>query len=545
MGSTALTVGALLLVLLLPGTGLGQLEPPTDAIRAIVASARLEGLWQPDLGRERDLLQRLYEPAAYTPLWLDGGRPSARGKEAITALQTTATKGLDPRDYEADLLAAEANRLAGVRKVSPPDLARFDVALSVALVRLISDLHIGRVDPQALHFDYDRESEQSDLAALVAGALTGGRIQDAVATAEPNFLENRLLEQQLARYRQLAADPAIAPGLLAATIRPGNRLAAAPRLARWLVALGDLPTDAVVATDYDGALVEAVQRFQLRHGLAPDGVIGAATAAALAVPASTRVRQIELALERLRWLPALARDRTLIVNVPGFELLAFDEIGAGRPPALAMSVVVGRALRTETPFFTGTMTHVVFAPYWNVPESILRKEILPKLRAHPGYLASEEMEIVSAGGVLAPTAAAIARLTRGDAELRQRPGPKNALGRVKFLFPNPYHVYMHDTPARELFARSRRDFSHGCIRLADAPALARWVLGGEGWEGVRIDKMLDLEHQTFVPLRQPITVVVAYATAVARPDDTISFYDDIYEHDAALELALIDRAYRR
>jgi murein L,D-transpeptidase YcbB/YkuD len=281
-----------------------------------------------------------------------------------------------------------------------------------------------------------------------------------------------------------------------------------------------------------------VQRFQERHGLLADGIIGTSTAQALAVPATRRARQIEIALERLRWLPTFARERALIVNVPAFQVWGFDEVGSGQAPAIQMSVVVGRALRTETPFFTGTMETVVFAPYWNVPPSILQKEIVPKLRENPGYLATQNMEIVGEGSVLAPSSAATARLINGGASVRQRPGPRNSLGRVKFLFPNPYDVYMHDTPLLRLFQRTRRDFSHGCIRLADAGALARWVLAGEGWDADRVDAMLAARRQVSVPLRRGIPVVIGYTTAVARLDGTISFYEDVYGHDAELDRAL-------
>lgn len=352
--------------------------------------------------------------------------------------------------------------------------------------------------------------------------------------------QSRLLEQQLTHYRQLATDVAAAPAQIVPTIHPGDALDAAPRLARWLIALGDLAAGVPVPTAYTGELVEAVQRFQARHGLVQDGVIGVATATALAVPAAARVRQIELTLARLRQLPPLESGRAVLVNVPAFELEAFDEVEAGPPPVLRMSVVVGHAFRTETPFFTAAMRTVVFAPYWHVPRSITRKEMLPKLRGDPEYLAAQDMEIVADGSVLAPTTDAIARLAEGRAELRQRPGPLNALGHVKFLFPNAYHVYMHDTPARGLFRRTRRDFSHGCIRLADAPALARWVLGGEGWDAGRVDGMLEVAGQTSVPLRHPIPVVIGYATAVARADGTISFYEDVYGRDAALERTSTD-----
>ncbi len=513
-----------------------------DAIRTVVATGRVDGLARADLGAERSLVERLYAPDD-APLWLTAdARPTARVTEAIAALRGADGRGLDAADYDTTWLGDEAIRLAAARTTTDAASARFDVALSTALVRLLSDLHLGRVDPATLEVDYDRRAKRDELAALVGELRYGTPLGSLADAAEPPFLETRLLERQLARYRALAADRDLEAVVVDTKTRPGQRVPDTGPLARWLRGLGDLPADAGVSDDrYDGALVDAVQRFQLRHGLAPDGVIGPATAGALAVPAAARARQIALALERLRWLPVLARDRTVIVNVPGFEALAFDALGAGRPPALRMSVVVGQAFRNETPFFARPMTRVVFAPYWNVPRNILRKELLPKIRAHPGYLASEQLEIVSDGHPLAPTPDAIARLARGTAELRQRPGPKNALGHVKFLFPNPYDVYMHDTPARELFGRTRRDFSHGCIRLADAPAMAHWVLGGDD---ARIDELLASEQQTIVPLRHPIAVVIAYATAVANLDGTMAFYDDVYGHDAELEQALAERVYR-
>jgi murein L,D-transpeptidase YcbB/YkuD len=359
-----------------------------------------------------------------------------------------------------------------------------------------------------------------------------------VRLAEPNYAQNELLKEQLARYRELAADEALAPVVMRPTLKPGAASADLPALARWLAALGDLPADASVPELYEGVLFDAVLRFQIRHGLAPDGVIGPATAQALAVPAAARVRQIELALERLRWIPPLAGGRAIFVNVPAFELIAYDEITSGAPPALQMAVVVGRAARTETPVFAGAMKTVVFAPYWNVPRSIARGEVVPKQHKNPGYLVSQGMEVVSDGRVLGTGPDAVAALAAGTAQVRQRPGAKNALGRVKFLFPNSNNVYLHDTPSRGLFQRARRDFSHGCIRVSEPAALAEWVLGEQGWDADRVEQALALTQETPIPIETPIPVVIYYATAVAGRDGTISFYADIYGHDAALERAL-------
>ncbi len=533
-----LVVGALLMLASLSARA-AETAAIAEALRSTVDAARLDGLRWPRFPDYQDILRGLYEPRHFQPLWLEGTRPNASAQDAIAVLQQADAKGLDARDYDAALLDQQARELAARGDPAPAALARFDVALSVAVLRHISDLHIGRVNPKNLDFGYDIDPKKYDLATLVQEAVVHGRIREVVKEAEPDFAQNQLLEEQLARYRQLAFDTTVAPIALSPKIAPGDPLAVAPQLANWLAALGDLPAGTLVSVAvYDNALVDAVKRFQARHGLEADGVIGAATAKALAVPAAARVRQIELALERLRWIPALERGRVVFVNVPGFELFAFDGIEPASASSVRMGVVVGRALHTETPIFTGVMRTVVFAPYWNVPRSITKNEILPKLHKNPGYLAAQEMEIVSGGVALEATSDAIAQLAQGTAKLRQRPGKKNALGRVKFLFPNSNNVYLHDTPGQAVFQRARRDFSHGCIRLASPAALARWVLEPEGWDAARVESALEAKAEMRVALQQPIPVVISYSTAVARPDGTISFYEDIYRHDVALERAL-------
>jgi murein L,D-transpeptidase YcbB/YkuD len=512
-------------------------DPTPATIQAIVAASKLDGLRWPRFPDYQYILKRLYEPRGYAALWLDGSRPTKQAREAIDALRDAGTKGLDPRDYDAELLDSQWRTLSA-GQASSDELARFDVALSVGLVRNISDLHIGKVNPKNLAFGFDIDPKKYDLAALVAGAIRDDRLPEVVAQAEPHYTQNRLLKEQLARYKQLANDPSVGPVQLTPPVRPGAALALAPELARWLVALGDLATvPDPPPTAYQGALVEGVKHFQARHGLGPDGVIAAATAQALSVPAAQRVRSIELALERLRWVPPLESGRVVFVNIPAFELWAFDDVTT-QAPALQMRVVVGRAMRTQTPVFTGAMKTVVFAPYWNVPTSITRREIVPKLRSNPGYLAAQDMEIVSDGTPLPPSPSNIAKLSSGGAQLRQRPGPKNALGRVKFLFPNSNNVYLHDTPAQSVFDKTRRDFSHGCIRLSQPAALAGWVLRDEGWDAARVDQEMARTTEKAVPLRQPIPVVIFYTTVIARRDGTIAFFEDVYGHDKALERAL-------
>lgn len=523
-------IGGIAAALLFAGPARADEAATVARIEALVTEARIDELRWPHFPDYREILAALYAPRAYAPLWLAGGRPVAPAADAVRALLGADALGLAAADYDAARLEGTRRGLASGAMATPESLARFDVALSVGFLRFVSDLHIGRVNPKQLSFGFDVGPKKFDLAARVADAVAGDRIDALVAEAPPALAQHRMLVEHLARYRSLAADPGVGPLAVSGTIRPGDPCAGAADLARWLGALGDLAAvPDPLPPVYEGVLVEAVQRFQARHGLEPDGVIGRATAGALAVPAEQRVRQIELALERLRWVPSLGAGRFVVVNIPAFELFAFEHAGEPGAPALSMRVVVGKAA-TRTPVFAGAIDSVVFAPYWNVPTSILRSETLPRVRRDPGYLARQDMEIVGGG---------LAELEAGSARVRQRPGPKNALGRVKFLFPNSHSVYLHDTPSRGLFARSRRDFSHGCIRVEKPVELAEWVLQGRAdWPPARMREAMAGRRETPVRVEPPVPVVIFYATAMARPDGTISFVPDLYGYDEKLERAL-------
>ena len=509
-------------------------------IAARVREAEHPWLLRPSFPSLRDELEGLYASRGYAPLWLDGARPTAGVEDAIAVLADAGEKGLDPQDYDVRLLDARRRALAAGAATSPEQLALFDVALSVGLLRLISDLHIGRANPRSADFVLDVEARKVELPALVADAVREGRVREVVSEVEPDFHDYRRLLDALAAYRALASDPGVAPAALEPTLRPGDAFASADALARWLAALGDLPRDASPTPNrYAGALVAAVERFQRRHRLEPNGVIDAATARALAMPPAARVRQIELALERFRWIPEVGEQRFVFVNVPAFELHAFDAMDPPEGPALSMRVVAGRAGRTPTPVLAAALKNVAFSPYWNVPRSIVRNEMLPKLERDPGYLASQQMEIVAGDRVLPDSRESVALLAAGEARLRQRPGPKNALGRVKFLFPNAHDVYLHDTPSQTLFRASRRDFSHGCVRVEQPEALAAWVLRDQPeWTPERMAEALAGPSETRVSVRSPILVLLFYTTVHVRRDGSISFYEDLYGHDAALERAL-------
>jgi murein L,D-transpeptidase YcbB/YkuD len=373
-------------------------------------------------------------------------------------------------------------------------------------------------------------------AALAAGAVpaTGNGEPEAATVAQsPQAMPHyRLLERELPRYRSLALLPGLTelPPLPRRSLKPGERWEGVPALRRLLVTLGDMGT-AGSGDELDDGLVQALQRFQSRHGLDADGVLGPATWRALTTPMSRRVRQIERTLERWRELPPNPHRRAIFINIPRFRLYAMTDFGAGEQEMLTIDVVVGKAVKNlRTPVFTADMTHVIFRPYWDVPASIARNEIVPAARRNASYLARNNYELLDRSGrIVAASDEALDRLARGELRVRQRPGPDNALGAVKFMLPNNHNVYLHDTPARTLFARSRRDFSHGCIRVSDPAALAAFVLQDfPEWTPERIQAAMDGDAPLRVDLKEPIRVYIAYGTAIAREDGTMLFLDDIY-----------------
>jgi murein L,D-transpeptidase YcbB/YkuD len=524
-----------------PQGRVGTSETPWTRALAEARAAAVQRLPAPEA---RDL-DAFYAARAGQPAWLDPDRrPSEAARQAIALLGDSAADGLDPDDYDAGRLAAELAALGESAPRAADAAAPFETALTSAMLRFYRHLHLGRVDPRRLGLQIVAPEDGHDFAVSLGEALGTGRLAEKAAELSPPLAQYRLLRATLARYRALAATTRDSLVLAARTIRPGDESAELAGLQRFLALVGDLPDGPPAPGVYAEPLADAVRRFQARHGLTVDGVIGPATRAALSVPLAWRVRQLELALERLRWLPDLSQGRLIAVNIPMFRLWAWDRVPSAGTPALSMAVIVGRALGTRTPVFADRLEHVIFRPYWNVPRSILVNEILPALRRDPDYLSKENYEIVAGpmdtSPVLPPAPEHVAALARGAARLRQRPGASNALGLIKFMFPNQNDVYMHDTPAPYLFARSRRDFSHGCIRVEDPQALAAWVLDRNGgWGAEDVVAAMHGASNRRVDLADPIQVVIFYTTAVVWPEDgRVYFAEDIYRQDAGLDRAL-------
>jgi murein L,D-transpeptidase YcbB/YkuD len=404
--------------------------------------------------------------------WITQGAPTPVALAVIHELEDADTRGLDPARYHGSELEARAIRLARSANAPAPadSLAAFNTDLSRSVATFASDLHIGRVNPRQVKFEFVVDGKQSDLTDVVTRIAASRNPSAMFDSLEPPYAHYRALKRALQVYRARTDDPK-----------------------------------------------------QQQH-----------------------IRQIELTMERWRWLPSVLGNRFIVVNVPAFQLYGFDLTNGNTDPRLVMPVVVGKAARTPTPIFSGRMQYVVFRPYWNIPPGILRNETLPKLRRNPSYLTSNRLEIVDAGAPDAPaktfpvTSATLTRLASGALRIRERPGPKNSLGAVKFIFPNEYNVYLHDTPAQSLFNKDRRDFSHGCIRVGDPLALAKFVLADQPkWttDSIKVAMTTGPESRR-VPLTTPLNVYILYGTVLAQPNGTVTFYDDVYHLDAALERAL-------
>ncbi len=463
-----------------PAPTAGIQDPASRAVEGIVRSAHHPNLKWPDFPFYQDELQRFYQPAGYQLAWINGTKARKQSLDTVAVLKDAGARGLPPEDYDVDFLEKAIQGLSPAS--TPADLAHLDTALTLLLMRHISDIHIGRINPKNLGYGYDIEPRKYDLASLVRKGITEDRITQTVHEAEPQFIQYTRLKEALAQFR--AAGSAGTPP----------------------------------------AAVDIPPRKE-------------------PVPVAVRIRKLELALERMRWLPDARDRRAIVVNIPGFRLFGFEDRTAGSAVTANMNVVVGKALRTETPAFAGDMRFIIFRPYWYPPYSIIKKEIVPGWRKNPNYVAKHNMEIVAGMNDAAPplpvTADNMQKVLSGSLRIRQKPGPKNSLGLAKFMFPNSHSVYLHGTPAQALFARSRRDFSHGCVRVEDPAALALWVLKDQPeWTPEKIKEAMNGSRPVRVDLEKPVAVLLYYTTAVARPDGTVAFYDDIYKLDDKLDIAL-------
>lgn len=468
------------------------------------------GLSQPDL------LKYFYHQRGYERAWSTGGQPTPSAVVLAQVLRQAEREGLEAKGTHRATIERLLEQ-ARTGALSPSTQIALDLQLTDAFLHYGTILLQGRIDPRTLHGGWELPHRHADLVALLDTALRANTIETALARLEPPYPAYVRLKQALAAYHRLADEggwKALPPGV---PLRLGDVSDDVPALRGRLRITGDYDTrDPDTLDHFEVALDRAVRVFQRRHGLTADGIVGDKTRAALNVPVEARIRQIVLNMERLRWLPEELGTRYLLVNIAGYSLYVVE----GGAPVLTMRVIVGTP-RMRTPVFSTQLTEVVLAPYWNVPASIVRNEILPRMRRDPGYLMRNHMKLLPGG------------------QIRQDPGPTNSLGRIKFTITNRYGVGLHDTPTRSLFAESTCAFSHGCIRAEHPLDLAEYVLHSDStWTRERIVATIERWQETRIPVSEPLPVYVLYGTAWVDEQGTVQFRPDIYGHDARLDRVL-------
>jgi len=529
-------------LVLLAGCGRGERDATRQAAAELqrLLSGRAPGfvMAHHDGARIWKTLRTFYGDRRYQPAWIDGTRPTRQLDALLRALDAADRHGLDPQIYDIGPLsqarAQVRRRLLGPAGFQPELVGPVDLRLSAAWLEFASDLSNGvtarpHADPM-----WRIRPRSVDLLPALRRALAEDRVEEALGELAPPHDEYRWLAAAHASYRErerAGGWPALPAGL---TLRPNQRSRHLAALARRLADGGDIDagTAANPPATYDVRLQQAVRRFARRHALPDSPVLTRQVVAAMNVPIAGRLRQIELNMERWRWFPRDLGDPHIRVNVPEFQL----EIRERQRVVAAMDVIVG-ARETPTPIFSDTMTTVVFAPFWNVPTSIAVDETLPAIASDPEYLARNNLEVIATSGeVVDPETidwTAIQEVGDFPYRFRQRPGTANSLGLVKFLFPNDFDVYLHDTPARTLFAKPFRALSHGCVRVEDPVALAEYLLREEGrWHGARIREAMNGGEEQHVRLPRPIKVHLMYWTARADASGTVRFFPDLYGHDA-------------
>lgn len=490
------------------------------------------------------LTRTFYERREHKFAWIDEKHPTGHMDALIRALKAADREGLDPELYSLSALEARREEAAKgfLRKkgFDASEAGPLEVFLTYLYMKYASDVADGISDLAHGDRTWRIESEPFEPLDYLERALSENRVAESLTELAPETSQYTRLRDALAEYRKTAAEggwPALPRKFRA---KRGETSDQVRQLARRLAASGDftsrVPESGGMA--YDEAIAEAVKRFQRRHGLQEDGNVGPAVVAALNVPIEHRVDQIRLALERWRWLPRNLGDRYILVNIPSYSLEVWDK---GSNP-VSMRVVVGRK-DTPTPIFNDRMTHIVFSPYWNVPSTIAEGETLPAAIRDASFLARNNMEVLdSSGKVMDPESIDLSDPTKY--RFRQRPGSGNSLGLVKFMFPNEYNVYLHDTPADSLFARATRSFSHGCVRVEEPVVLAEYLLKDQSdWPKDRIVEAMEAGEERTVKLSQPIPVYLGYWTASVTSGG-VRFTGDVYGIDSRQSKLLAERAMR-
>jgi L,D-transpeptidase YcbB len=486
-----------------------------------------------------DGVASFYRERDYTPAWTERAKLSDDGVALLSALGSLAADGLDPDRYHEGTAREMSGRAAdgSLEEGRAEHQGDLDILLTESFVRAARDLERGLLEPEAVGLEWRIERPQPSDSAVLARLSAGeepGAVLESLRPAAPYYERLTAGLARLLEVQESGGWPVVPEG---ETLRKGDRDVRVAVLRGRLLAGEDTLEQRLAATGwtdpelFDEDLVRAVEHFQQRHTLHEDGAFGPNTVAAMNVPVEARIETVRLNLDRWRWLPRELGDEFLLVNVAGFEL----ELVSGDRVLESMNVVVGRTAN-RTPLFRDTLRYVVVNPYWNVPMSIAREEIIPSVRRDRGYLARNGYEVLYNGSVVRSTEISAEALESGRYNIRQRPGPGNALGNVKFMFPNDLNIYLHDTPAGHLFSQETRAFSYGCIRLERPADLAKVLFDEfDSRGGSDYDRLRREDGERWITLDRPVPIYILYFTAWARQDGALRFHPDIYERDAALE----------
>ncbi len=536
---------ALVLVITLSLTSTAALSAEADLdtsariIRATIAHVRAPSniaVGQTEI-RVAGMLKRFYENRGFAPAWSGPEGPLSQIDSFVEALKNAGDDGLRPGDYPIEKIRSLTESLrAGIAKGAAPDpaaTAELDLILSSTFMSFGYHLLAGRIYPEIIDGEWADYVWEADLDKLLDKAIAHNRISQTLQKLVPPHKEYYALRDALKEYREIARAggwPTIPYG---PKMKRGDRGERVGLLAVRLFITGDLASLPPDSALFGNALEQAVLRFQWRHGLVPDGIVGPRTLEALNVPVKTRIRQLEINMERWRWLPEDLGARYIFVNTAAFEL---EVVELGQR-VMKMRIVVGKPY-WHTPSFSAKMTYVVINPTWNVPRSIALDDILPIVKRNRAYLKKEDFRVLKGWGenieAVDPDSIDWSEVNEDSFAYRliQLPGPDNPLGRVKFMFPNRFSVYLHDTPSRRLFDRAVRTFSHGCIRIEKPLDLALYLL-----PGLKEEDILDIiktGEETEISLPEPIEVHALYWTAWAADDGTVHFREDIYGRDEIL-----------
>ena len=537
---------------------LGMAPPPVSCDDNETAAGNLLQYWLEPISRQTAglpvdprsnplaALARFYHQREFRPAWIhaDGLLP-----DALTLFQIidhAPENGLETSDYDFRNIATAPDYLADYPGMSPGafdyHLIRLDMALTEMLLKYCVHLSRGRIRPETI-FETDQMPDKASIGNLpekLAEALDQGHLALFLDNLSPRHAQYLSLKKILKDYRRLEAAggwPRIPGGT---TLKPGDLDPRVAVLRRALSIMGDLRTDSAGDEDYFGPDIEAaVTHFQQRHGLQTDGVAGKQTLEVLNTPVTKRITQVLLNMERWRWFPENLGSRYVMVNIPGYELRLVEDENV----LLSMRVVVGQKSR-QTPVLSAQMTYLELNPYWNIPQKIARKDLLPKIQGDPGYLNRQGIQVFDSwlenASELDPMEIDWARFSESyfPFRLRQEPASNNALGRVKFMFPNTQSIYIHDTPGKSLFNRSQRLFSSGCVRVEDPLMLATHLLKDQHWSGPLLKRAIDSGRSRTVLLDAPVPVHLVYFTAWTDAEGQINFREDVYGRDRDLQLAL-------